>query len=245
VQSKFNLYDFVGYFVPGGIAIFVFWLATYEFWPAATVDWLKDLQLLLASILFVASYVAGHVIQTVRRRAWPRFATPQYSVALMLKGDESLPSGAKVRMDDSARLTADVRNGVLRALKRKFKADFDDPALYQTGWNLARECLLLRNPIGHAELYNSMATLYAGLAVVTRLALPVALLNLVIHAATLPLHAHLAHIAVAMVVGSASTFALGPIIERQFADLSQRFALSVYLSFYVGEAMASAENRAG
>lgn len=146
MPDRFNLYDLLGYLIPGGVLVsVVVFSSTYS--GAGT----ESAASFSGSVLLVfASYVAGHFIQTVSRRLLP---TPHYSIELMGAGAGAFPRefGERLSAALSERFGFPDAGGELTS------------ALVQERFRLAYAFVVQRGLSGHALVFNSLYAMYRGL----------------------------------------------------------------------------------
>jgi hypothetical protein len=204
MEAKFNLFDLVAYAIPGAILASLLWLITSAIAPGFVLCGLGEVELLATVVFFLASYIFGHAIQAIRWQAlkgwkpcpvhilelllWGRpdevfkaLRTHMFSTELLLEAGQKLPRDATPKLLAHQKLTDGLRAKVKARIRQKFGVPMNEPEDYQLGWELARAQLVTDQRAGHAELYNSLAQMYAGLTLAFRFALTAILVAIIIH----------------------------------------------------------------
>lgn len=215
MESKFNLYDLLGFAVPGTLLAAILYGAGREF------DLIPVANLTLATsfVFIAAAYVLGHLMLH-GTRDWIR--TTYYSKSMLDDGDP--------------KLGADFIPLLRKAITERFKLEFPAPrdgklvageSLNQTAFDLCYAYVIQRGKGGYTENFNSLYGMCRNMRVVAVFAMLYAC-AVIAHRTFFPLCGAL------LVMGL--LLAVGGWVDRQFSKgmktYSERFALSVYRTFY-------------
>jgi hypothetical protein len=169
--EKFNFYDVYGYFLPGAVALLLFWLpmglARHKL-PSG--DWTSAL---LGAVL---AYVAGILLQTFADKVL------RSTAAKGQEGDQTydrFPS--QQLLDAGGPLSSTIKTGVADAVENKFGIKKEDLAVENTptkaqdahrndAFLLARHFLVAAKEASYVEQYEGMYALTRGLAAALGLA---------------------------------------------------------------------------
>jgi hypothetical protein len=210
VTGRFNLYDFLGYLTPGFVTILLVALFLGSHVPWKEIYFFKDFEFLAFVVLFVVSYLTGHLIQVFRNRLrglnnwhsvwhelWPHPVSTIVGVMLSFFKPSSIADLARTHMFSAALLSDNGRAGdvevrahhripqpQLRKLRKQLGVTFGLPMTsedhYQSAWSGARAWLASRQGSGNAELYNALAAMFRNLGIVFRTAPWLAFATLVV-----------------------------------------------------------------
>lgn len=198
MDSKFNLYDFVVYVVPGismlAAASAVIWIAT------DSCPW-RGLEFSVAEgvIFLVACYIVGHLVQAMRFRLFNpnrftstagglvarlRSAFPNCVAAILaLESPNAFADSLRSPNSDSDLIVRQLNPGekpkrfdlpdslklkLRERLAKDFGVNLDEDRGPQVAWTLARLHLVSIGSAGLCEVYNSLGTMCVNLAVVFR-----------------------------------------------------------------------------
>ncbi len=152
--KRFNFYDIYGYLLPGLTLLGLLWL------PSGLNGLKPQLQLnLLAALLGIAaSYVIGHVIQTLARRLLPSETKENRLPSDFILDDGTFPPTLR------ARLKARVETA--------FGLNIDNRSDRAQAFFLCRDLLIQKGLGSYAEQFQGMYSLMRGLAVACLLAVP-------------------------------------------------------------------------
>ena len=262
--TKFNLYDFLAYVIPG----FVLLLSVVPFIvpliPDLSMDTLKVLSFASGIFLVLACYVIGHIIQSLRSHLWrlpillrllkcaisptgkliPLIGTQYFSMSLLLEDDQNMPDDKepKVPKDPAHRspffsFPVGIRKPLKEALSKRLSIGLEDPEDYQIAWELARAHLTAKGTTGHAELYNAMSNMYGNLCIVLRFFLLFALINAIVHILINFSITDWQYPSVLVAIGAA-LYPIGYLAALQYRTLAWQFARSIYLGYYTTECMS-------
>lgn len=232
MEKKFNLYDFLAYLIPGFLVLLVFCICLYEYFHRLDLQFVSEAQFLATAVLFVASYVVGHLLQVILRRVKGFLPIPRYSEYLLAETpDYALLSEAAKAAIKNKEFSQEFRGVIRKALESRFGSEFSGQA--NDLWWLARSYLVQHGATGHGELYNGMAALFGGLTAVFYLAAIAGILVVpAFHLDSSFSSFQQSHVVTSLCLGVvAALFTF--ITTKQYYHLNFLFAQEVYRGFYI------------
>lgn len=174
MEDKFNFYDFVGYVLPGGIAVaLAYWFCTL----VLGLPWSLSFDNLGESVLLLGlAYAAGHMVQVLGSRIESRHSRRwggYFSCRFMRDNDRQYTSEFKKNLKESIEQTFGL------AYAPPGSSTQDEDVRTQELFNLCYALLVQENASRYVEIFNGMYSLYRGWLATSWLGLGLSIIALI------------------------------------------------------------------
>ncbi|MCK4307599.1 hypothetical protein KAW50_05165 [candidate division WOR-3 bacterium] len=227
MQSKFNIYDILGYIIPGSFLLGLFFFIFVEIRFLIGKKPFPDIGIGESILFIIIAYIIGHILQSIFRQCIGKNER-KFSIEVLKK--------------DNPRYSAELKEGIKKTLEKNTGIKITNISSnevednYQEAFKLAYFFVVQKGISPYTELYNSFYALYRGLLAISYTGIILGILN------TISLIIYLDHttqpriliflISITFVIMLVFRGCI-PIFRDRFKLFAEKFVDSIYYSFYL------------